>query len=734
MHRVRELSLTRALVVGGIADPIALVSRELGVAPGFVRAVVRLLTEGNTVPFVARYRKEATGGLDEVQIRSVQERWAYLEELAQRKATVLESIAAQGKLTDTLREGIEQCTTKSELEDLYLPFKPKRRTRGAIARERGLEALALQLRALPRTQDTPESLAAGFVAPGREVPDVAAALAGARDIVAEIVAELPEVRRFVRGLLLAEGVLRSRVVRGKQHDGQKFAAYFDHREPAARCPSHRYLAMRRGEQDGILKVGIEVALERVTHGVRKLVGWHAGSPCSGQVGDAIDDACERLLVPSLESEVRGELREHAERAAIDVFARNLEHLLLAAPFGARPVLGIDPGLRTGCKCASVSATGKLLGHATIYPLTGDRGSDKAARDLLALVRGADLPAAVAIGNGTGGRETEAFVRRVLSDAGLAAIPVVAVSEAGASVYSASDVAREEFPDLDVTLRGAVSIARRLQDPLSELVKVEPRSIGVGQYQHDVAQPALKQRLDHVVESCVNRVGVDVNTASAALLSYVAGIGRNLAKKIVAHRDQQGAFRWRARLLEVSGLGPKTFEQAAGFLRVNSGDHPLDASAVHPERYSLVERMARDVGTPVADLIGNEPLLRSLDPQRYVADDVGLPTLADIIAELRKPGRDPRESFVAPRFREDVQQLADLREGMTLEGVVTNVTDFGAFVDVGVHQDGLVHISQLADHFVRDPHEVVQVGDKIQVRVLAIDLDRKRVSLSAKRGS
>lgn len=712
-------------------DPIEIVCRELGVGSTAVKAVVRLLADGNTVPFVARYRKEATGGLDEVQIRSVQERWTYLEELSQRRAAILESVDAQGLLNDEFRARLAACMTKAELEDLYLPFKPKRRTRAMIAKERGLEPLAQFIRSLPRGGEPAEAIGRRFVDPARDVPDIDAAFAGARDIVAESVAEIPDVRQFVRGLLSTEGVLHSRVIRGKKEAGKKFEAYFDHREPAGRCPSHRYLAMRRGEQEGMLKVGIEVAVDRATNGVRKHAGWHAGSSFSEHYSQAILDACGRLLLPSLETEVRAELRDVAERAAIDVFAKNLENLLLAAPFGARSVVGIDPGLRSGCKCARVSATGKLSDFVTIYPLVESAKADKAAREFCAWMKAGEVPAAVAIGNGTGGRETEAFVRRVLREAGLGDVPVVSVSEAGASVYSASDIAREEFPDLDLTIRGAISIARRLQDPLSELVKVEPRSIGVGQYQHDVGQSALKGRLDQVVESCVNRVGVDLNTASAALLSYVAGIGGNLAKKIVAHRESQGAFRARKRLLDVSGLGPKTFEQAAGFLRVSGGDDPLDASAVHPERYTLVQRIAKDMGAPVDQLIGNESLVRRVDVERYVDREVGRFTLTDILSELEKPGRDPRDSFEAPRFREDVLELTDLREGMSLEGVVTNVTDFGAFVDVGVHQDGLVHISQLANHFVRDPHEVVHVGDKVTVRVLGVDLERKRISLTAK---
>jgi len=693
--------------------------------------VVTLLGEGNTVPFIARYRKEATGGLDEVQIRTIQERHEYLRELEDRRRKVLQTIEEQGALTPDLRRRIEACGSKTELEDLYLPYKPKRRTRASMARERGLEPLAILLRSLP-ANGSPAEAAHAYVDLERDVPDVEAALAGARDIIAEQVAEDPQIRARVREAITRHGVLTSVVARGKKEEGRKFEKYFDHREPVRSIPSHRYLAILRGEAEKILKVRIEIDPERLLGELRRRFGWHGGSRFSDQVSEAIQDSLTRLLHPSLESEIRADLKVASDRAAVGVFASNLENLLLSAPLGNRPVVGIDPGIRTGCKCVSVDETGKLLDHRTIFPI-GRQAQDRAARQFAELVR-ASQPAAIAIGNGTGGRETEAFVRETVRENEFGDVTVVLVNEAGASIYSASDVAREEFPDLDLTIRGAVSIARRLQDPLAELVKIDPKSIGVGQYQHDVHQPTLQRKLDEVVESCVNRVGVELNTASAPLLSYVSGIGPGLARKIVAHRESQGPFDRRGNLMKVPGLGKRAFEQAAGFLRIRGGAQPLDSSAVHPERYKLVEAMARDLDVPVSKLVGDAELADRIPIDGYVGDQVGEPTLRDIVAELKKPGRDPRADFTAPQFRDDVHTMEDLVEGMTLEGVVTNVTDFGAFVDVGVHQDGLVHISQLADRFVRDPHEVVSVGQKITVRVLSIELDRKRIGLSAKKSS
>ena len=711
-------------------DPVPALSEELSLPRSGVAAVVALLAGGATVPFIARYRKEATGGLDEVAIRNIEERRIYLVELDERRRAVVAEIEKQGKLTPELAKKLAACTTKAALEDLYLPFKPKRRTRATNARARGLEPLAERILAQPR-DGRPEAEAAAFVDDAKEVPDVAAALAGACDICAEKIAEAPEVRRLVREAFAKDGVIR--VGKEKEHADKvtKFDMYASFEEPIAKIPSHRFLAIRRGEAEGVLRAALDVDAERVLPAVVKTAGVDPRSPWAGELGKAAADAYKRLVVPTVQSDLRIDLKLQADRAAVDVFAQNLRELLLAAPFGEKAVLGIDPGQRTGCKCVVVDATGKLLDSAVIYLVQGAEAEERGKRTLRELARRHRV-LAVAVGNGTHGRETELFVRQGRASEGRSASPAVAVSEAGASVYSASDVAREEFPDLDLTVRGAISIARRLQDPLSELVKIDPKSIGVGQYQHDVYQPLLAKKLDEVVESCVNQVGVELNTASAPLLARVAGVGASLAKKIVAHRDAHGAFKSRKELLAVAGVGPRTFEQCAGFLRVRGGEHPLDASAVHPERYPLVERMAADLGVPVASLIGDAKAVAAIDPRRYEQGDVGAFTLADILAELKKPGRDPRSSFEPPRFRDDISRLEDLRPGLELEGIVTNVTAFGAFVDVGVHQDGLVHVSKLADRFVKDPSEVVKVGDRIKVRVLEVDLQRKRISLSARK--
>ena len=709
-------------------NPVAAIAADLKLPTSGVGAVVGLLADGNTVPFIARYRKEATGGLDEVQIRAIEERRGYLRDLHDRRGTICAAIAAQGKLTPELRAKLEACTTKAALEDLYLPYKKKRRTRAAIARERGLEPLA-QLICDQPSDKHPEREAAAFVDAQNDVADVDAALAGARDIVAEWVAERADIRAMVREVFAERGVLHCRKAKKSITERTKFEDYYDYSEPVKRIPSHRFLAIRRGEREKVLKASIEVDADRVTATIDRLMNRNAASTFAAQLGEAVRDSFRRLLARSVETDVRVELKLRSDNAAVDVFADNLRNLLLAAPFGTRAVIGIDPGLRTGCKCAAVDATGKYLEHITIY-LTG-RDTTAAATALSRLLA-KHRPAAIAIGNGTGGRETEAFVRELLRESDAADKPfVVSVNEAGASVYSASDTAREEFPDLDLTIRGAISIGRRLQDPLAELVKIEPKAIGVGQYQHDVHQPLLTRKLGHVVESCVNHVGVELNTASAPLLAHVAGIGNRVAASIVGHREKHGAFGRRAQLLKVSGLGPRAYEQCAGFLRIRGAAHPLDASAVHPERYELVERMAADLGVSVGQLVGNASLVDSVDVQRYLGDGVGEPTLRDILAELKKPGLDPRSEFEPPKFREDVTELEDLRTGMVLEGVVTNVTAFGAFVDVGVHQDGLVHISQLADRFVKDPKDVVSVGDKLKVTVLEVDLDRRRIALSAR---
>jgi uncharacterized protein len=713
-------------------NPVSALAEELSLPPSGVSAVCKLLAEGATVPFIARYRKEATGGLDEVQIRAIEERRAYLVELDDRRRSVLTEIANQGKLTPELAKKIIVAKTKSEVEDLYLPYKPKRRTRAMIAKERGLEPLAERIWS-QAADGRPEDEAAAFIDASKEVPDLAAALAGARDICAERVAEDADARKLVRTAFTEEGVIR--VQKNSEHEGKatKFDTYATFEEPLRSVPSHRFLAIRRGEAEGVLRAALEVDAAQLTPKLERVAKLDAASPWAGELRKAVEDATKRLLVPSVQSDVRIDMKLAADRAAVDVFAQNLRELLLAAPFGTKRVLGIDPGQRTGCKCAVVDETGKLLEHRTIYLVGSADALEKARRDLSDLFE-KHSPSAIAVGNGTHGRETEAFVREVLAKRGRHDVLCVPVSESGASVYSASDVAREEFPDLDLTIRGAVSIARRLQDPLAELVKVDPKSIGVGQYQHDVYQGLLAKKLDEVVESAVNAVGVELNTASASLLARVAGIGASLAKKIVAHRDLKGAFRGRNDLLEVSGLGARTFEQAAGFLRVRGGSHALDASAVHPERYALVERIAEDLGVPLDSLIGRAEAVAKIDATRYEGEGVGSFTLGDIVNELKKPGRDPRANFEPPKFRDDVRNMEDLKPGMELEGVVTNVTAFGAFVDIGVHQDGLVHVSQLADRFIKDPSEVAKAGERIKVRVVEVDLVRKRIALTAKKGA
>jgi uncharacterized protein len=690
-------------------------ARELSIPAGQVAKTLALLDEGATVPFIARYRKEQTGSLDEVQITAIRDRATYVRELEDRRKTVLASIAEQGKLTDELRKVIEAADTKQALEDLYLPYRPKRRTRATIAREKGYEPLALAMLAQEKTLP--------------DLPMDDEARQGARDIVAEMVNERAEVRSAVRQLLANDGEVVSRVIRGKEAEGKNFSDYFDHRSPLAKAPSHRILALRRGENEGFLRLSLEIPRDVGLHAVRRLVVKNPQAALLKDLERAVEDAYERLLLPACETDVRVTLKERADAEAIAIFAANLRHLLLAAPLGGKPVVAIDPGLRTGCKIVALSAQGDILANDTMFPLEPRRDEAGAAKALLALLQkhGAH---AVAVGNGTGGREAEAFAKRTVPKD----ILVVAVNESGASVYSASEVAREELPDYDVTVRGAVSIGRRLQDPLAELVKIDAKSIGVGQYQHDVDQPQLSKSLDGVVESCVNHVGVEVNTASPRLLSYVAGIGPQLAKSIVAYRAEHGPFRSRAGLREVPRLGPKAFEQAAGFLRIHGGEHPLDASAVHPERYRLVERIAKDVGTEVRQLVGNHEVVKRIDWKRYVSDEVGEPTLRDIAAELEKPGRDPRETFTAVGFREDVTEFEHLQEGMILFGQVTNVAAFGAFVDVGVHQDGLVHVSELAHRFVRDPAEVIKVGDRVTVKVIKLDRERRRIGLSIKQAT
>ncbi len=702
------------------------IAAELNLSETAVTAVIELLDESATVPFIARYRKERTGGLDEVQIRTIEERRGYLNELEERRESIIAEIEKQEKMTPELKAQIMQATTKAVLEDLYLPYKPKRRTRAMIAREKGLEGLANLILSQTHTS-SPESAAADYIKPDLGIETIADALKGACDIVAETVSEKAEIRDYLRQFMTESGVIVSEGTDKASEERSKFEQYYNYRMNVKGCKGHNFLAIRRGERDGFLRAEIEIDEDAAVSHISSLMKCDSESPFGALLVEACQDAFERLLMTSIESDVRVELKQNADREAVDVFAKNAENLLLAAPLGAVAVIGIDPGIRTGCKVAALDETGKFLENITIFPEVGKQ--DEAGIKLLAFMK-RHPSRAIAIGNGTAGRETEAFVRKLVHDIPEAERPyVVMVSESGASIYSASDLAREEFPDLDLTVRGAISIARRLQDPLAELVKIDPKSIGVGQYQYDVYQPLLKRKLEEVVESCVNRVGVELNTASAELLKYVAGIGPSMAKKIVSFRENNGNFVSRAQLLKVSGLGPKTFEQAAGFIRVRESDNPLDASAVHPERYKLVEKIAADMGCSVRDLVGNTALASRINVSKYVSDDVGLMTLNDIVSELQKPGRDPRAQFEPPKFDDDVRTIDDLKPGMILNGIVTNVTNFGAFVDIGVHQDGLVHISELCDHFISNPSEVVSVNDSVRVRVLEVDVARKRISLS-----
>jgi len=706
---------------------IGILTSELKLSPKQIGATIELLAAGNTVPFIARYRKEATGSLDEVQIRAIEERASQIKELESRKKTILDSIESQGKLTEALKSQIEGCQNKTVLEDIYLPFKPKRRTRAMIAKERGLEGLAELI--LKQGAGDLQTAASAFVNPEKEVPDVAAALNGAQDIIAEIAAETPEIRSFVRKTYEDKALISS-----KKNDDitepTKFEQYYAFKEPLSQIPSHRFLALARGERENVLRLNFEIDSQECLPFMARHFSLNKSSLFAQSLEQALSDGYKRLLSPSIETEVRVAMKMKADRGAIDIFAQNLRNILLAAPMGAKSVIGIDPGLRTGCKCAVVFETGKFVDNETFYLTSGADSLQRAKKTFLGLVE-KYKPFAVAIGNGTAGRETETAVREWLKDAKHDSILVVSVSEAGASVYSASEIAREEFPNLDLTVKGAISIARRLQDPLAELVKVEPKAMGVGQYQHDVYQPLLEKKLGEVVESCVNQVGVELNTASAPLLSYVAGIGGTVAKNIVSYRDEKGAFTSRQELKKVPGIGPRTFEQAAGFLRIRGATNPLDGSAVHPERYEIVEKIAQDLGVAIQSLVGG--LAQDINIAKYVSADVGAETLRDIVDELKKPGRDPRSAFERQEFREDVNAIGDLKKGMILNGVVTNVTAFGAFVDIGVHQDGLVHISELSDKFVTDPSTVVSAGHRLKVEVLDVDVVRKRISLSARIG-
>ena len=689
-------------------------------------AVIELLNEGGTVPFIARYRKEATGNLDEVQIRDIEEKLAYFRDLVARRETILASILEQGKLTDELKGRIEATLDKSELEDLYLPYRPKRRTKATIAREKGLEPIALYLMAQEAGEQLLAALAAGFVSAEKEVNSMEEALEGARHIVAEMLSEDADLRKALRQLMFDEGVIVSRKAMDAVDEQEKFKMYYEYREPVKTIPSHRMLAVRRGESESVLYFLIELESLRALGVMRARVLRREGD-WTAQLEQAIEDAWKRLLNPSIQGELRLELKKRSDTDAIQVFRENLHHLLLAPPAGPISILGIDPGLRTGCKVAVVDETGKFLANDVLYLHTSKNAADGAARVLEKLLVEHNVRA-IAIGNGTASRETDAFVRDFLRERRLDNIFSVTVSESGASIYSASDIARQEFPDLDLTVRGAISIARRLQDPLSELVKVDPKSIGVGQYQHDVDQRQLQQSLEAVIETCVNRVGVDLNTSSWTLLRYVSGITERTALNIVSYRNEHGQFRSRAELNKVTGIGAKTFEQAAGFLRIRSGENPLDMTAVHPESYGIVEEIARSLAAPVGELIRRPELLAKVDAKQLSA---GTYTLKDILEELRKPGRDPRDKFVAPSFNETVREFADVQPEMVLEGVVTNVTKFGAFVDIGVHQDGLVHISELSNRFIKDPSEAVKAGQIVKVKVLSADAKSKRIALSMK---
>ncbi|MGI9273621.1 MAG: Tex family protein [Endozoicomonas sp.] len=711
------------------------IAEELSVRPAQVTSAVNLLDDGATVPFVARYRKEATGGLDDSQLRTLEERLRYLREMEDRRATILNSIREQEKLTPELEKDILTADTKTRLEDLYLPYKPKRRTKGQIAREAGLEPLADKLFDEPATN--PEEEAAGYVDAEKGVADVKAALEGARYILMERFSENAELLGKLRDLLWSEGVLSSRVIEGKEEEGAKFRDYFEHDEPIRVAPSHRALAIFRGRNEGFLQAGIKLENEPEsrleTHPCEKIVAdfWEVsdqGRAADKWLKDAVRWTWRVKLLSQLETELMTRLREGSEEEAIKVFAKNLKDLLLAAPAGLRPTLGLDPGLRTGVKVAVVDGTGKLVEHSTIFPHVPQRQWKEALGTLatLCLTHGVEL---VSIGNGTASRETDRLVAELMRAYPKLGLTKIVVSEAGASVYSASELASREFPDLDVSIRGAVSIARRLQDPLAELVKIEPKAIGVGQYQHDVSQTQLSRSLEAVVEDCVNAVGVDVNTASSALLNRVSGLNRTLADNIVAFRDRNGTFNSREQLKDVERFGAKTFEQAAGFLRVMSGENPLDGSAVHPETYSVVEKIASQSGREIRGVIGDTAFLKGLEPSEFTDEHFGVPTVTDIIVELDKPGRDPRPEFKAPEFQEGVEKISDLKLNMELEGVVTNVTNFGAFVDVGVHQDGLVHISALSESFVKDPAEVVKAGDIVKVKVMEVDVARKRIGLS-----
>jgi len=718
-----------------VAEIARIIARELNVGEGQVAAAIQLLDEGASVPFIARYRKERTGGLDDTQLRTLAERLEYLTILNDRREVVLRSIGEQGKLTPELEKQIRSATTKVELEDLYTPYRPKRRTKASVAREAGLEPLADRLLANPALDPVVEALA--YISSDKGVENAEAALEGARSILIERIAESPTLVGQLREKVWSGGKLSTGVVKGKETEGAKFSDYFEFNENIANMPSHRALALLRGEKEGILKVDLDIPHDAKTRhpAVTSIMSsfniQERGRPSDKWLAETARQAWKQRLAPSSHSDLVDRLKERSDADAIRVFSHNMKALLLAAPAGPKVVMGVDPGIRTGCKVAVVDATGKLLETATIYPHEPRKDWNGSLVTLAQLAKrhGVEL---VSVGNGTASRETDKLVAELSAKMPELNLTRVTVSEAGASVYSASELAAKEFPDLDVSLRGAVSIARRLQDPLAELVKIEPKAIGVGQYQHDVDQNALARSLDGVVEDCVNAVGVDVNTASAALLARVSGLNSAVAANIVTYRDEHGRFEARTQLKKVPRMGPKAFEQAAGFLRIMDGKNPLDASAVHPEAYPVAERIAEKSGRPLKALIGDKAFLSMLQPEAFANEQFGVPTVTDILAELIKPGRDPRPEFKTATFADGVEKISDLRVGMKLEGTVTNVTAFGAFVDIGVHQDGLVHISELADTFVKDPHAVIKAGDVVNVRVKEIDGDRKRIALSMKR--
>nr|WP_321271734.1 Tex family protein [uncultured Tolumonas sp.] len=708
-----------------------IIADELNARNEQVAAAVKLLDDGSTVPFIARYRKEITGGLDDTQLRHLEQRLGYLRELEDRRQTILSSISEQGKLTDELRADIWAADTKTRLEDLYLPYKPKRRTKGQIAIEAGLQPLADMLLANPKLD--PEAEAQNYLNAEHQINDSKAALDGARYILMERFAEEAGLLEQLRSYLWRSALLRAQVIEGKQAEGAKFSDYFDHQEPIAKVPSHRTLAMLRGRNEGFLVLSLQVEQTGDSHPCEALITRYfelafRGRPADKWLQSVVNWTWKIKLSLQMETELIGRLRDAAETEAIRVFASNLKDLLMAAPAGMKATMGLDPGIRTGVKVAVVDATGKVVATHTVYPFEPRRQYDQAIEIIHALCKQHNV-GLVSIGNGTASRETDRLVADMLQRYPDCKAQKVVVSEAGASVYSASELAAAEFPELDVSLRGAVSIARRLQDPLAELVKIDPKAIGVGQYQHDVSQNQLAKNLDTVVEDCVNAVGVDVNTASVPLLTRVSGLSKTLAQNIVAHRDSNGAFKERKELLKVARLGPKAYEQCAGFLRIRDGKNPLDASSVHPEAYPVVEKIIAQLQKPVSGLIGNSTLLKSLKPADYTDEHFGIPTVTDILQELDKPGRDPRPEFKTATFRDGVEEMKDLRPEMILEGCVTNVTNFGAFVDIGVHQDGLVHISALTNRYVSDPREVVKAGDIVKVKVVEVDLPRKRIALT-----